>query len=208
MSFGIRPTYKKRILVNNTEETINSYDSDEAKKIIETVLQFSRRSGSSNISQQDMENIIRKSSINPSQYPQMKETVEKILADKKPETNSVKATSLNNIHGFSNASTSSSGSAFQQLIDEELNRELDRVRGIDPSKNESESKSNEEDEQEENKDIESLEDKEKRIRMLHDKKMLAYGFPKSASLLRGFEFRKTGTAGGIRRTATGMIDGF
>lgn len=216
MSFGIRPTYKNRVLVNgsvdNDDET--PYNPVDTQKLIDTVLQVSRRSGGLNkMSQQDLENIIRKSSINPDFFPSMKDSVNDLYQSKREydieNQNNMNAavatvTPINsNTHGFSNASSSAAGnSAFRDLLDQELRRELEKV-GLNGNEEKKETTTESKVNPEESEEVTRA-----KIEMLISDQMLANGFPARASMLRGWEFRKNGTAGGIRKTASGMIDGF
>lgn len=220
MSFGIRPTYKKRVLVNQQDDEIAESSSTfettvnnnyvDTQKLVETVLQVSRRSGGLNtLSQQELENIIRKSSINPEHYPEMKENVNELIQSKKQENPNNLSSNPPVVHGFSNASnTSNTSTAFRDLLDQELRKELGKLDGNTMEDEVVEEKDDIDNIQEQNDAEEDEEEIQRRIENHRNKQMVANGFPSRASMLRGWEPRKTGTSGGIRKTASGMVDGF
>jgi hypothetical protein len=220
MSFGIRPTYKQRVSVNgnNEDADIPVYDYEQSKKMVETMLQFSKKSGSSAISHQELENIIRKSSINPDFFPGFKDTVDEMMRSKREHDvrNNLSATTAmatTNTHGFSNSSTSSAAnSSFRELLDLELRRELEKVTGTstsNPTEETNEKVSEEDTSEEPNKgEDETDEQYTKRLEETKNRKMLSLGFPARASMLRGWQYRNGGSGGGIRRTPQGIVDAF
>ena len=232
MSFAIRQTYKPRALVNNNDDTESSvYDPEEAQRIITAVKHFTQRSHSI-MTPAELREALRKSSINPDVNPSVRDSVESLIKSfKESETNHNAAVknAVNNMHGFSNASTSGfNTNVFKNLLDEELKRELSKVssESKDSSSSSSSSSSSnnlasggvqqtvEEEEEEEDASTGSKTEKEtdeeyqKRLEAAKNRRMLSIGYPSRASMLRGWVNRTTGSSGGIRRTAHGMVDAF
>ena len=210
MSFGIRSTFKQRMVVTNDNDQSDTkmYDSEDAKRIIETIQQHTQRSNHNQLTYSELQNIIRSSSINPDINPAMKDIVEKMLSDKRDQdttSNNVAQNIVNNMYGFSNSSTTGfANNTFKQLMDIELNNSIANL-----NLNVEESKDDEETHEDKlQKPDESDEDHKKRLEISRTKRLVSIGYPKSASMLRGWVNRQTGTSGGIRKTPHGMVDAF
>jgi hypothetical protein len=213
MSFGIRPTFKQRMVVTNDNDQTDSkmYDSEDAKRIIETIQQHTQRSNHNQLTYEDLQNIIRNSSINPDINPAMKDIVDKMLSDKRDKdtnTNNVAQNIVNNMYGFSNSSTTGfANNTFKQLMDIELNNSLSNL-NVDESKGSQNVEEEETPEEKQQKPDESDEEHKKRLEVIRNRRLVSIGFPKSASMLRGWVNRHAGTSGGIRKTPHGMVDAF
>jgi hypothetical protein len=215
MSFGIRPTFKQRMVVDNDSDQLDSkmYDSEDAKRIIETIQQHVQRSNHNQLTYPELQNIIRNSSINPDINPDMKDIVEKMLSDRRDQdTNSNKAiqTVVNNMYGFSNSSTTGfANNTFKQLMDLELNNSLANLNVDERKASENiEEETPEEKVEKQQKPEESDEEHKKRLEVIRNRKLVSISYPKSASMLRGWVNRQTGSSGGIRKTPHGMVDAF
>jgi hypothetical protein len=217
MSFGIRPTFKQRMVVTNDNDQADTkiIDSDEARRIIETIQQHTQRSNHNQITYQQLQNVIRDSSINPDINPAMREIVDKMLSDrvnKDANLNNAVQNVVNNMYGFSNASTTSfANNTFKQLMDIELNNNLANLavdeKGDASAPVDEEETAEEKEEKQQRKD-ETDEEHQKRLEVIRNRKLVSIGYPKTASMLRGWVNRQTGTSGGIRKTPHGMVDAF
>lgn len=136
MSFAIRAVYKNRGLLPVSSNAVddNSYfDPDEAQAIINTIKHFTTRSSHENImSQAEMRDALRNSSINPDTNPMARDSVDAMLKDKEKRVLSrfedppVRDA---NAHGFSTGSTGKMSSGILGArMGRELERELDLVR--------------------------------------------------------------------------------
>ncbi len=234
MSFSIRPTFKPRnlaiVLGSSSDQQNGLADQEEAQEIITAIKKFGQKSSHENlISSGDLQNLLRSSSINPEVNPQARRGVESLIKSKKsgPAAEEKKATDA---HGFSSTSVDKfhDGQRVARL-DKELSKELEQIRArarknrgdyddrdipddialqISAMRSSSEAvEENEDSELEINAD-ETDETKKSRASIEKAKRALAFGYPISASMARGY-YRQGGHIGqGIKRTALGVSDAF
>jgi len=175
--------------------------------------------------------------INPSARKGVEAMLKAVAARQTPEDPQSK--DLENSHGFStgsvnkfntNVQSAKMGRALKRELDaikerrhkgdtdardipDDIARQISAMKGEQknddddiPSSDEDEQN---EDQEEEKKNEISEEAKQKRASIEKAKRVLAMGYPKTASMARGFVHRNGGSSGhSIKRTAMGLMDGF
>lgn len=211
MSFAIRKTYGPRNLTTSEQPVFSQTERCETERIMETMKQFGKRSSHhSLLSSSDLQNLIRNSSVNPDINRSATKGINTLMENKiqsqaNPFGNQQQSASA---VGFStNTVNQHNRDQYNSQLDQELNREIENIREraqlnrsdeipddqISLSSSSSSSSSSEK--------INNDKDAKSRYAM-------SIGYPKTASMVRGFSRQGSQSGQSIKKVAMGMADGF
>jgi hypothetical protein len=206
MSFKVRHSWKYASHPPQPDSGIvENYNHEDVRKILDTVKNYQRVGPQNSLSSSQLNEVLRKSSINPDINPNVKDSIDQMLKNKDNGNHYHYEDISFNGAGFSNRSIQHVVNASHRKVYEAgLKKELDNLKeekyANENTNNTDESNSDESDEKKD-KDLESIENAKSR-------KRISNSYPIVASMSRGFVHRQGGLLGGIKRTPTGICDAF